>query len=179
LTWFDRTGRVIGRVGALKDYRSIDLSPDGTRVVAHLHDESASGGSLWLFDLTRGTESRFTFTATHDGAARFSPDGTRIVFNSSESGRLSDLYLKETGGVATQQVPLKSDAAKSPRSWFTDGRLAGTTSTALCLSDIAILPLTGDRTRRCFWRRGERRSVSSPDGKLWYTSTSLTQRHLP
>jgi eukaryotic-like serine/threonine-protein kinase len=174
LTWFDRAGQVLERVGGVKDYRAVDLSPDGTRLVVHLHDESVNGGNLWLFDLMRGTQTRFTFTATHEGAPHFSPDGTRIAFNSSVPGGPFDLYVKDAGGVTAPQLLFKSDANKAVRSWSPDGRmLVFDVDGPKTSSDIAILPLTGDRTPVMFLATAanEGQGELSPDGKFMaYTS---------
>src|SRR5262249_53542036 len=89
LTWFDRSGRVVGLVGEPKDYRGLDLSADGQKIVVHLHEDKGppnpflgGSGGLWLLDPLRGTQSRFTFGDTHDTSPYWSPDGSRVVFSS-------------------------------------------------------------------------------------------------
>jgi hypothetical protein len=52
LEWFDRSGHAFGNVEDIYDYRGLTLSPDGTRVVAHRHEEPVGGG-LWVTDLRR------------------------------------------------------------------------------------------------------------------------------
>ena len=177
LTWFDRAGREIGKVGQPKDYRGIDLSPDGQRIVLHLHEAvtgTAGGGGLWLLDPTRGTESRFTFTGAHDTAPHWSPDGSRVVFGSSRSGEVPNLYVKPAGGATPEEVLLKTDVAKAPRSWSAAGRfviyesIGGKTST-----DIWVLPLAGDRKPIPFLTTpaSEAQGELSPDGR-WMVYTS-------
>ena len=178
LTWFDRTGREIAKLGQPKDYRGMDLSPDGQRIVLHLHETvggTATGsGGLWLIDLVRGTESRFTFTGMHDGSPHWSPDGSRVVFNSSRPGESQNLYVKPAGGATPEEALLKSDVAKSPTSWSADGRFVvydndgGKTS-----SDIWVLPLAGDRKPIPFLTTpaNEGQGELSPDGR-WMVYTS-------
>jgi Tol biopolymer transport system component len=178
LTWFDRAGRQVGKVGQTKDYRSFDLSADGGRIVAHLHEPrvaSQGGGGLWLLDPVRGTESRFTFTSAHDTDPQWSPDGSRVVFSSfRRDSAKANLYVKLAGGATPEELLLKTDAGKAPRQWSTDGRYIvyesiGADST----SDIWVLPLTGERKPIPFLvtpaREGQ--GALSPDGK-WMAYTS-------
>jgi Tol biopolymer transport system component len=178
LTWFDRSGREIAKVGPTKDYRGMDLSPDGQRIVLHLHETvtgtADGGGGLWLLDPARGTESRFTFTGMHDGSPQWSPDGSRVVFNSKRPGESQNLYVKLAGGATPEEALLKSDVAKSPTNWSADGRFVvydsdgGKTS-----SDIWVLPLAGDRKPIPFLTTpaNEGQGELSPDGR-WMAYTS-------
>jgi Tol biopolymer transport system component len=176
LTWFDRAGKVLGMVGQAKDYRGLDLSPDGRRIAVHLHESvsgGAGGGGLWIIDLTRGTESRFTLTSSHDASPHWSPDGSRIVFGSTE-GTSSDLYVKPAGGATPAEVLLKTDEAKGPRSWSTDGRFIVYDSAGVkTSSDIWVLPLEGDRKPIPFLTTPavEGQGELSPDSR-WMVYTS-------
>ena len=178
LTWFDRAGREIAKVGQAKDYRGVDVSPDGQRIVVHLH-ESVAGtaegrGGLWLLDPVRGTESRFTFTGMHDGMPRWSPDGSRVVFNSSRPGESQNLYVKLAGGATPEEALLKSDVATSPTSWSADGRFVVYDSDGgKNSSDIWVLPLAGDRKPIPFLTTPatEGQGELSPDGR-WMAYTS-------
>ena len=62
LTWLDRQGKAISRVGEPGPYSSLAVSPDGTRAVVSLNNftRGPAAWSLWLLDLTRGTSKRFT-----------------------------------------------------------------------------------------------------------------------
>jgi Tol biopolymer transport system component len=178
LTWFDRSGREIAKVGQAKDYRAVALSPDGQRIVVHLHERAAGtgegSGGLWLLDPVRGTESRFTFTGMHDGNPRWSPDGSRVVFNSNRSGESQNLYVKLSGGATPEEALLKSDVAKSPTSWSADGRFVVYDSDGgKNSSDIWVLPLAGDRQPIPFLTTTatEGQGELSPDGR-WMAYTS-------
>jgi dipeptidyl aminopeptidase/acylaminoacyl peptidase len=92
LTWYDRDGKVLGTIGEPGDYRDLALSPDGTRVA--YRKRSGQTSNIWLLDLSRGTNTRFTFGSTVDSSPLWSPDGKRIVFRSG-----NDLYQKLASGV--------------------------------------------------------------------------------
>ena len=59
LTWFDRAGTTIATVGGVHDFNGVHLSPDERRVAYHRHD-GRPDGDVWLVDLARGTDERFT-----------------------------------------------------------------------------------------------------------------------
>ena len=55
LTWFDRKGGVLSTAGEIGEYSDLALSPDEMRV-AYERDTD-----LWIFDFTRGVNTKFTF----------------------------------------------------------------------------------------------------------------------
>ncbi len=84
LVWFDRTGKKIGVLGDSALYTDLELSPDGKRASVSL---PGTGGprDIWLYDLARGLPTRFTF-GQDALTSIWSPDGSRIVFNSTARG---------------------------------------------------------------------------------------------
>lgn len=157
LTWFDRAGKSIGSVGAIADYRGVEIAPDGRRIAEHPHD-LAIGGDTWLFDLARGTSSRFTFGG-HSSAAIWSPDGSRLVFGSNRPappgdplyGGTFNLYEKRADGSGEATLLLDAVAAKQtptwkqPTSWSPDGQMIVYEAYDPKTSwDLWALPLTGD-----------------------------------
>jgi len=122
LTWFDRAGKEIGKVGSPAGYRDVRLSPDGKRAALTIQDPASGATNLWVTDLTRGTQTRFTFGTTPSGSPVWSPDGSRILFTSREAGH-NDLYLKASSGAGDQEILLKSDEEKSPVAWSPDSRV--------------------------------------------------------
>jgi Tol biopolymer transport system component len=59
LTWFDRKGTSGVTVGMAADIRWARISPDGSTVATDRADE-ADGRDIWLYDLARGKDTRFT-----------------------------------------------------------------------------------------------------------------------
>ena len=115
LRWLDRSGADLGTVGEPGGYHDPVLSPDETKVAVGRDD------GVWILDVSRGTEQRFTFDPALDGAPIWSPDGSRIVFSSFRDGRPGDLYEKAAAGTGQAQLLLESDYFKLATDWSTDG----------------------------------------------------------
>ena len=123
LVWFDRTGRKLGVLGdtAISIYAELALSPDGKRASVSSIDPAGQGRDIWLYDVARGLKTRFTFGPGPAQDSIWSPDGSRLVFNSRRKGHLN-LYQKASSGGGTEEVLLEDDLDKSPLSWSPDGR---------------------------------------------------------
>src|SRR5262249_37661020 len=121
LVWVDRTGKVLGEIGP-PDGAGLAgpaLAPDGQRVAVH---RTVDGNAdVWLTDLRSGVRSRFTTDNAFDGIPVWSPDGSRIVFESTRGGGL-DLFQKATNGTPEEQPFLVNAQDKNPLDWSLDGR---------------------------------------------------------
>ena len=60
LTWFDRSGKLLGTVGPPAAHRFLRLSPDEKRVAVERTDPPAVNSDIWLLDLARDVPSRLT-----------------------------------------------------------------------------------------------------------------------
>ncbi len=79
LTWFDRTGREVGRVGDPLEIFAFDLSRDGTRVVASIGPYRQ--GRLCLIDTTRTQGPVVWLTDGPQSVdARFNSEGDALIF---------------------------------------------------------------------------------------------------
>jgi eukaryotic-like serine/threonine-protein kinase len=59
LTWFDRHGQALDRIGSPEHVAGLALSPDGDRVLIARHTpQNIADQDLWLYDLTRGANPR-------------------------------------------------------------------------------------------------------------------------
>src|ERR1019366_6381374 len=143
-----------------------ELSPDGKRASASIPDEARKGRDIWLYDVARGLRTRFTFGQS-GLTSLWSPDGSRVVFNSYHKGH-SDMYQKASSGAGAEEVLLEDDLDKFPMSWSTDGRfILYARSGPSRASDLFVLPLTGDRKPFPFLQTqfSEREGRLSPDGR--------------
>ncbi len=113
-TWMDRSGKELGKVGPLGDQRGLALSPDQKFLtIAFRGSESRPG--LWMRDLTRDVETRFTLPP-FVGAPAWSPDSNRIAYSGPNS-----LYVKSASG-GPEQLLLQSGNPLSPSDWSRDGK---------------------------------------------------------
>ena len=171
MTLRDTTGAVVATVGAPAGFDSPALSPDAQRIAVARRDSSA--GDIWIFDLARGSSSRFTFDAAIDTAPVWSPEGSRIVFSSNRGGTF-DLFVKNAGGAGPEESLFASDQAKLADDWSRDGRFllyrAEDTKTGW---DVWILPLDGAGKPRPLVQTPFREIQGrfSPDGR-WFAYVS-------
>ena len=146
LVWFDRTGRRLnaaGNPGTLFDFA---LASDENRVVFRRVDLQTGNHDLWILDLVRSTESRFTFAPTLDDDPVWSPDGSSIVFDSNPEGT-SNIHRKVASGAGKEELLVKSPNGNFPLDYSADGRyiLYIVVDPQTQKSKLWILPLTGDR----------------------------------
>jgi Tol biopolymer transport system component len=78
-------------------WMSLDLSPDGQRIVFDLL------GDLYILPITGGKATRVTRGMAFDGQPKYSPDGKQIVFTSDRSG-VDDIWLMSTNGASLQRL---------------------------------------------------------------------------
>src|SRR5262249_27398490 len=82
---YDRTGKQLTK-GGTANYRGVDLSHDGRRLAVHRHN-GESGGDIWIYDLERETDTRFTFDDAGDDASPiWSPNDAFIAFTALRNG---------------------------------------------------------------------------------------------
>jgi dipeptidyl aminopeptidase/acylaminoacyl peptidase len=162
LTWFDRAGKLLERIGPSMPIFDVVLSPDQKRAAIQY-----ANNDIWVVDLARRIPSRLTFNMSIEDYPVWSPDGTRVLFNSTANGA-PDMYWKMSSGAGNDEVVLKSGAAKRPTDWSRDGRyILYESDDAKNRSDIWVLPVSGDRKPEVFLQTpfDERNAHFSPDGK--------------
>ena len=106
LTWFDRTGKDISRLGTPQNERHVAFSPD-ERTVAKVRVNE-----VWLHDIGRDVDTRF---ATQAFAPVWSPDGSRLALALE-----NDLYLHDIGRGLSAPL-LRNRNQKRPSDWSAEG----------------------------------------------------------
>src|SRR5207247_3780588 len=108
LTWFDRNGGQTGVVGQPGYLSNFSISPDGKKVASTRIRSSnpSAGADIWLHELERGTESRFTFKGLFSVSPVWSPDGSSIAYGMSERGAW-EVYQKPTNGTGKEELLAK------------------------------------------------------------------------
>jgi predicted Ser/Thr protein kinase len=123
LTWLDRTGHELGAEGEPQDYwGSFRLSPDGKRLAADIFDFSGGNIGIWAYDLSQATSERITFGPASSTSPIWSPDGTRIAFNSSENAPGPRLRVKAVSDHGSGESFSPSDSVQITTDWSSDGR---------------------------------------------------------
>ena len=180
LTWFDRTGKAVASLGDRAKYGDVELSPDGTRAAISLLDSSLGTRDLWVVDVARGVKTRLTSDRAEENTPIWSPEGARIVFDSSRQGPL-ELYEKASNGLGTEKVMLVDRRNKFPASWSPDGRfiLYMVDDGEPSRWDLWILPLFGDQKPFPFLQTSsnEVQGQFSPDGRWVMFSSNESGRY--
>ncbi len=174
LVWFDRSGKPLQKVGTAGVLFDFALSPDEKRVVFRRIDQQTRNNDLWILDLTRQTESRFTFRQTLDDDPVWSPDGTKIIYDSNPEG-IGNIHQKIATGAGTDELLLKSTSgADFPLSWSPDGHnILYQHYDPKTQSDLWILPTVGEKEPYPYVQTEavEYSGNFSPDGQ-WIAYTS-------
>ncbi|MGH9833999.1 MAG: protein kinase domain-containing protein [Blastocatellia bacterium] len=167
LVWFGREGKQTGTVGPpikVTLEQAPRLSPDGRRVAIHRIDPQTRNCDIWVIDLLRNLPTRLTSDPLVDQMPTWSPDGARLVFNSSKGG-VNGLYQKAASGVGAEELLLEGGI--DPTDWSTDGRfIIFSRATEKNRRDVWALPLTGSRQPSPLLNSDfdEYRAQLSPDG---------------
>jgi Tol biopolymer transport system component len=121
LRWKDRNGDVISEVGEPGRLYAVELSPDGNLAVVVIGDPETGSGDLWILELERGLLTRFTSDEGNEFAPLWSPDGSEIVYTSSDAG-IYRLVRKAVEGSGAGEVILEAEDNRLVRDWGPDGR---------------------------------------------------------
>ena len=147
LTWFDRSGKPAGTVSGPGTVEWPAISPDGKTIAFDRIDPQTGYYDIWVHDIGRGAESRFTFNSRNNQCPVWAPDGNYIAFDSDRSGH-ENVYRKATSGAGEDQALDKDDLTKRPTDWSADGHSlfeetnSGSQKTA---GDIWVSPITADQ----------------------------------
>jgi Tol biopolymer transport system component len=174
VTWFDRTGREVGTLGALLGVDSLRISPNGQRLALDIGDPKSGTSDIWIYDIARNVPTRATFEAPDEVQPVWSADGQRLIFRSDRNGP-PDIYEMTPGSSSSEKLVLALPAVEQPEDTSPDSRfLAFSQDSRTTGLDIWMLPLTGDRKPVPFLRTpfDEHSPRFSPDGRwIAYVST--------
>ena len=168
---FDRAGKEVKTIGMPADFINNRISPDGQRLAVAVLDSSVANYKLWIYDLFREKQTRFTFGPSRTTFPVWAPDGNSLLFASNPKGPY-DIFEKRSDSTGSEELVLQSEASKYPTSWSADGRFIAYSSGKPKIEQW-ILPRFGERKPYVFlqgdFNVGEGRF--SHDGRwLAYTS---------
>jgi dipeptidyl aminopeptidase/acylaminoacyl peptidase len=178
LVWRDRQGALIGNLGeptgAIGD---VELSPDGKRVATTIN--GATNSDIWIYDVSRGVPTKFTFDGRSHHAPVWSPDGATVYYSAVLSGTF-DLVRRASYGSSREETLLTDSVDKSGSSVSPDGMslLYYTVGLfrppALFVLPLADLKASAKSEPHAFLQTGfvETSARFSPDGQwVVYSST--------
>jgi tricorn protease len=121
-------------------------APDSRRI-AYVSDRDGVQHEF-LYDFKAGVETRLTNGASHDAAARFSPDGKLLAFERGEKEiRVLDLASKEERLLASGLLDDALDPGH-PLAWSPDGKwIAFLRSSTRLFSNIEVVPSGGGASK--------------------------------
>lgn len=120
LTWFDRQGHELGRVGTPARFSGLALSPEGDRALVTTNaPQGTANEDLWLFDLSRSAiPQRITFGPELERGLVWS---TNDQFAFGSGGGSSGVYQQTVGG--ERRLLFKTERPEIPTSMSPDGRI--------------------------------------------------------
>jgi Tol biopolymer transport system component len=172
ISWFDRSGQLLGPVTDSGSVGHPALSPDEKRVIFRRGE--LRRGDLWIRDLNRGNETRLTSGAQGNAFPQWSPDGDRVVFGSDRDGS-TNLYQRAANGSGQDERLLPTAIQHTPSQWSRDGQFI-VYSQRDSPETLWVLPLKAAATERkpVLFLNAEQNSMFgqiSPDGR-WMAFTS-------
>ncbi len=165
LTWVNRSGAVLGTIGAPDaTLYGPRVSPDGRQVAFSRISQGKQ--DVWLQSEARA--SRVSFTGTDNQFPVWSPDGSQLAYTTVPGSGVNTLYRKLTNGGQGEQLLLASSQIKFPSSWSRDGRyLLFFSFDPATSADLWVLPMSGEPKPFVFLKTSSMEvwGQFSPDGQ--------------
>ncbi len=111
-----RDGKLEGTVSEASRVQDFRISPDGHKAAVLTGDALPN---VWILDLDKGTQTRFTFEATADGMA-WSGDSRQLYY--VFRGKPYRIYREEVGGSGKKELVLESASALHVSDVSADGK---------------------------------------------------------
>jgi Tol biopolymer transport system component len=183
VVWHDRAGKLPTPAGVTGNVIMPVISPD-EKMIAYVR--SPGTADIWLRDLARQTEIRFTSDLMQNFSPNWSPKGDRIAFRSNRGGQMGDLFWKPANGPQEAELLLSTPNPKVPTQWSRDGRFIVYYEVDPKTSrDIWILPVDESSAaarkpiQLVHTRFEETQGQLSPDSRwIAYTSDESGQREV-
>ncbi|HET7453218.1 MAG TPA: hypothetical protein VFL12_10780, partial [Thermoanaerobaculia bacterium] len=122
LVWYDRSGKVLGTLGAPANQANPRISPDGKRVALDITDSQSANTDIWIYEASGGMPTRITTNPALDTSPIWSSDGRRLVFMSLR-GSHPDLYERSADGSGSDGLIFTAPQSEEyPMAESRDGR---------------------------------------------------------
>ncbi|MGA7576450.1 MAG: protein kinase [Terriglobales bacterium] len=169
LTWIDRSGKELGRIGDPAILANPTLSPDGTRVALDISDQKANNVDIWIESTTGVGNSRFTFDPSEEVAAVWSRDGSALAYRATIADGVN-IFVKRATGLEREReiftIPHATMDDLLPNSWSWDDKQLLCTRQTASGDHLELLNVAGGEPTRLLTSKGsETNGQISPDGK--------------
>jgi eukaryotic-like serine/threonine-protein kinase len=166
LTWMDRSGKELGRIGDPAVMANPTLSPDGTRIAVDISDLKNNNVDIWLESTQGAGNARFTFDPAEEVVGVWSRDGNTVAYRSAAQGLT--IFAKPANGLVREKALLKTEANNDvvPNSWSADGQQILCTKQTESRSYLMMVPSAGAAPVPLLTGKAdETNGQFSPDGK--------------
>lgn len=141
--WVDRTGTTTGKVFQGLNIFYGALAPDDARLLYFREDQSQGITTLWIYDLTRGIESKLTSLNTLSAA--WSPDG-KLIAHDAGSGGTNRIYVQAADGSSpARYVGTTNGTNEFVGTWLSNGEVLVERFTAESFFDLWRVPVDGTK----------------------------------
>jgi serine/threonine protein kinase len=132
---------------------------------------------IWRYRMNGGMEP-FIVSSAYDGEPQFSPDGTRIAFQSNRSGEALEIWIAQADGSKPVQMTNRLGHFQGTPRWSPDGRwIAFDSNGGDGRFSVYVMDAAGSAPRRItFGPSSESMSFFSRDGKWLYFRSDRTGR---
>ncbi|HEX9656572.1 MAG TPA: protein kinase [Bacteroidota bacterium] len=117
----DRRGAVVHRYPMKSPLYAMNFSLDGKKIVYDNDDRASQNQDIWVFDIARQVNTRFTFDNTIEILPMWSPDASQVVYTSFISGK-GNLFLKDASGTKKEELLFSSGENMYTTDWSHDGK---------------------------------------------------------
>ena len=173
LTWMDRSGKELGKVGGPAIQCNPSLSPDGSRVAVDISDPKEVNVDIWLESTTGPGNTRFTFDPAEEVVGVWSRDSRTIAYRSNLTVGYG-MIVKPASGLERERLILQGPGTEDflPNSWTPDDLKVLVTHQGLSGSHLELVSLSdGLATKLLSGNGSQANGQISSDGKwLAYAS---------
>ena len=167
LVWVDRDGREEPLTDlAAADYRSVDVSPDGSALALEIAD--GQGSDIWTYELGRGTLNPLTTDPAVDQNPLWTPDGRQVVFESGRDAGSWGLYRRNADGTGAAEPLITDDEAQAlvANTWSQEGDRLVVMRRISNQNDLMLLSMEDEPALELLLESEfqETRAAVSPDG---------------
>jgi Tol biopolymer transport system component len=168
LTWTDRAGKELSRIGDSAIMANPALSPDGSRIALDISDQKANNVDIWIESTSGAGNSRFTFDPAEEVVGVWSRDGRIVAYRLADDSGAS-VFLKSATGLERERKRFTVQDSMDdifPNSWSLDDQQIMCTHQTSSGYYLELVPVAGGAPTRFLTSKGsETNGQISPDGK--------------